>query len=93
MAKVEATKYIDLISQGVEEQRREEREFANEEAKIEVDRSILDTKKELAKAKRLLLEASKAEPYSLEGEVVAFTIVEQLEKGLALATKIQKARF
>jgi len=86
-------KYIDLISQNAKEADKEAKIFANEEASLSVQASILETKKAISAAKRELNSTKRAEPYSLENEVTATQKVINLEAGLKVAQAIAKARF
>lgn len=88
-----STKYIDLISQNAEEEKREDLQFAAEDAALAVQSSINETKKALSKAKRDLTKAAKAVPYSLENEIEVRQLVSSLEEGLTLAKQIQEERF
>lgn len=90
---VKSEKYIDLISQNAKEADKEQNEFLNEEARLQVQTSILETKKAIATAKRELNDTKKAKPYSLEAEVKATQKVNNLEAGLKIAQDIEKARF
>jgi len=93
MKKISEVKYLDLISQGVEENQKEEREFANDDAKLHVQGSILATKKELSVAKKELLTSQKAIPYNLQAEINATLKVDELEVALELASRIVAVRF
>lgn len=88
-------KYIDLISQDSKEEDKQEKQFRADEAKLQVESSILETKKAIAVAERELAQAKKAVPYSLEVEVEVEKTqnLESLKEGLKLANTIYKARF
>jgi CRISPR/Cas system-associated protein Cas7 (RAMP superfamily) len=93
MKKISEVKYIDAISQGVEDSQKEERAFANEDAKLHVGGAILETQKALSTANKELVQHQRAIPYNLQKEIDATLKVDELTTALDLAKKIAKARF
>lgn len=86
-------KYLELISQGADEDKREQLQFAAEEAKHSVSISILETRKAISTAKKVLKDAKKAQPYSLQNVVDATIRIDSLERGLKIAQTIEKEDF
>ena len=86
-------KYLDLISQGKEETAKEDLQFKAEDAQHAVSIALLETRKAISSAKKGLKEAQKAVPYNLQTEIDITIRIESMEKGLAIATLINKERF
>lgn len=86
-------KYLDLISQDAKEQEKQDLQFRADEAKLQVESSILETKKAIAVAERELAQAKRAVPYSLEVEIEKTQNLTSLQEGLEMANTIYKARF
>jgi LPS O-antigen subunit length determinant protein (WzzB/FepE family) len=93
MKKISEVKYIDAISQNVEDNQKEQRAFDNEDAILHVGGAINETKKALSLAKKELSASQKAIPYNLQAEIDATFKVDDLELALELAERIQKVRF
>jgi len=88
-----STKYIDLISQSVADCDKEQKGFANDDAKLHCDSAILETKKALSTAKKVLSDSEKAEPFNLQEQINATIAVQDLEISLKLAEKITAEKF
>ncbi|AGO47913.1 hypothetical protein Phi40:1_gp048 [Cellulophaga phage phi40:1] len=91
--KAQSEKYIDLISQSSKDVETEQLQFRAQEASLQADSSILETKKAIATAKRELTELKRAIPYSFDKEISKTIEVKNLEEGLSIAESIQKSRF
>lgn len=86
-------KYLELISQDAKAQEKEDLQFKAEEAKHSVDIALLETRKSIAAHSKRLKEAQKAVPYDLQTEIDLTIKIQNLERGLEIATKIKGERF
>lgn len=86
-------KYLEMISQNAKDANKEAKEFAAEEAKLQVEASILETKRAKADAERKLKAAQRAEPYVLQDEIDLVVEIEAMDTALKVAKEIFTTRF
>jgi len=91
--KTKVLKYVDLISKSAKDLEKEELELRVQESKSSLEIDIATTNRDLAQARKHLVQAQCASPYILQNEINALEQVESLERGLDLAKKILSDRF
>lgn len=91
--KSEPQSYRALISKSDKEVLAEELDLKVQSAKSDLEVTVATTKRDLAIAKRKLISAKSAYPYSVHDELAAWDDVQALEKGLAYAQAVLTERF
>jgi hypothetical protein len=86
-------KYKDLISKSQQQLEAEELDLKVQIAKSDLEVTVATTKKDLASARRELIAAQSAIPYSVQNEFDAYQVVHGLESALAFAERILLERF
>ncbi len=86
-------KYKDLISKSQSQLEQEELDLKVQIAKSDLEVTVATTKKDLASARRELIAAQSAIPYSVQNEFDAYQVVTNLTDALHFAERILQERF
>lgn len=86
-------KYVDLISKSAKDLEKEELELKVQESKSALEIDIATTNRDLALARKQLVQAQCACPYSLQAEIDAMSQVSELEAGVEFAKRVLAERF
>jgi hypothetical protein len=85
--------YRELISKSDKEVLAEELDLKVQSAKSDLEVTVATTKRDLAVAKKKLIDTMSANPYNIQAEMNAHQAVKALEDGLAYAQDVLTSRF
>lgn len=86
-------KYKDLINQSSADIAQEELDLKVQTTKSDLEVIAATNRRDLAAAKRKVIEAQRAYPYSIQAELDAIKEVDSLQKGLDFVEKVLTERF
>jgi hypothetical protein len=79
-------KYVDLLQQSEKDKSSEENKYASDQAKLQLDGDILETRKSISKQKQTVADLKASKDFDPADILTAMTELEDLENGL---TKLQ----
>lgn len=89
----EQVSYLQLISKDEKEQKVEGLKIKAQEANLEVSRSIMNLKADIAVKTSLLLAAQRQIPYSVSSEYAISLALAELNAKLSFAENVKATRF
>jgi hypothetical protein len=87
------TKYLDLLQRSDENKKAEEAQFQAQEAKLDLDKRILDTNRLIAKTKSSISQKMGQFPLDVDGIIRLQLELEGAEDGLKRANELMSTLF
>ena len=90
---IQPAKYKDLISKDNEQKNQEQLDLFNEESEMNIQNSILATKKEIAQVRRLLEDKKSEKPLNPEETIKVSQKLKALQNGLQALEDLKSELF